>query len=66
MTKTAHLVMEQLPEDIYVQLAVDDFTDPRALALSADTLWPAKQMSAIHAVHQVKVMRKDTNTSQQN
>ena len=60
------IFLEQLPEDLRVLLAVDDFTDPRALALRADTLWLAKQQSASDPVHQVKVVRKDSNTSQQN
>ena len=60
------IFLEQLPEDIRVLLAVDDFTDPRALALHADTLWLAKQQLASHAVHRVKIARKDSNTSQQN
>jgi hypothetical protein len=36
------IFLEQLPEDIRLQLAEADFTDPRAVALRADTLWLAK------------------------
>lgn len=42
------IFLDQLPEDMRVLLA-DDFTDPRALALHADTLWLAKQESVSHA-----------------
>lgn len=35
--------LEQMPEDIRLLLADEDFTDPRRLAARADVLWQAKQ-----------------------
>ena len=40
------LFLEQLPEDIWLQLSNEDFTNPRALATKADVLWIAKQQAA--------------------
>ena len=36
------IYLEQLPEDIRLQLANEDFSKPRSLALRADALWQAK------------------------
>lgn len=47
------IFLEQLPEDIRMQVADSDFTDPRALALRADTLLLAKSQSATHIIHRV-------------
>lgn len=58
------LFLEQLPEDIRVILAEDDFNDPRAMALRADTLLLAKQQSTCNDVHRVKVLRSDTKPLQ--
>ena len=40
------LYLEQLPEDIRLQVARDDFTNPRDLAAKADILWQAKNSGA--------------------
>lgn len=45
--------LEQLPEDVRLQIADSDFSDPRALALRADTLCLAKQQSNAHLIHRV-------------
>ena len=37
------LFLEQMPEDIRLIIADDDFSDPRKLAARADVLWQAKQ-----------------------
>ena len=39
------LYLEQLPEDMRLQLAEDNFEDPRSLGARADVLWQAKLMS---------------------
>jgi hypothetical protein len=51
------IFLEQLPEDIRLQIADDDFADPRALALRADILWLAKQQSATHNIHRVTTQK---------
>jgi hypothetical protein len=52
--------LEQLPEDIRVQIADSDFSDPRKVALHADVLWLAKQQSAAHTINRVKVKKQET------
>lgn len=37
------LFLEQMPDDIRLIIADDDFSDPRKLAARADVLWQAKQ-----------------------
>lgn len=37
------IFLEQLPDDIRIAVADDDFSDPRKLATRADVLWQAKQ-----------------------
>ena len=37
--------LEQMPEDIRLLLADEDFTDPRGVAARADVLWQAKQQN---------------------
>jgi len=63
------IFLEQLPEDICLQLADCDFTDPRAVALRADTLLLAKQQSTTPAIHRVKALndsKRPKPSSQQN
>jgi len=53
------IFLEQLPEDIRMQIAEDEFKDPRAVALRADTLWAAKQQSPMQAIDKIATSRKD-------
>lgn len=57
------LFLEQLPDDIRVLLAEDDFSDPRALALRADTLMLAKQQSTCLAINRVMVTGSDAKVT---
>ena len=47
------IFLEQLPEDIRLQLANDDFMDARKIALKADVLWQAKSTSLPMAISKV-------------
>lgn len=40
------LFLEQMPEDIRLLLASEDFSDPRRVAAKADILWQSKQCGA--------------------
>lgn len=53
------IFLEQLPEDIRMQIAEDDFKDPRAVARRADILWAAKQQSPMLTVNKIATSRKD-------
>lgn len=50
--------LEQMPDDIRLILADDDFTDPRRLAARADELWQAKQQSEAVINNVVAVTRR--------
>ena len=39
------IFLEQLPEDVRLQLADQDFTDPRAVAIRADSIWLARGLN---------------------
>ena len=55
------LFLEQLPMDIQMQLANEDFSNPRAVADKADMLWLAKSQSAsTDSIHKVTSQPKDT------
>lgn len=55
------IFLEQLPEDIRLQIAEDDFKDPRAVALRADILWTAKHQSSMQTLNKIATSRKDQN-----
>ena len=61
------IFLEQLPEDIRLQIADSEFTDPRAVARRADILWLAKQQSAnfISRVSTPKSVSRQKDKSQQ-
>ena len=42
-----NIFLKAMPEDIRLQIATADFTDPRALAKTADELWQAKERSTV-------------------
>ena len=41
------IFLKAMPEDVRLQIATADFTDPRALAKTADELWQAKERSPV-------------------
>jgi hypothetical protein len=53
------IFLEQLPEDIRMQLAEADFSDPRAVAIRADTLWLTKSQG--ESIHKVDSSAKKSN-----
>ena len=62
------LFLEQLPEDIRLHLANENFTNPRILATKADTLWIAKQQAATtinKVISQPKCKKTTTHATQQ-
>ena len=59
------IFLEQLPEDIRLQIAEDNFEDPRAVALRADILWLSKQQSAPSTIHRVTARKEDTKVDHQ-
>lgn len=54
------IFLEQMPDDIRLLLADDDFTDPRLLAARADVLWQAKQQSETTINNLAAVTRRAT------
>jgi transposase InsO family protein len=57
------LFLEQLPEHIRLQLANDEFIDPRATALKADEMWLSQQEAATKVM---KVTAKATSQHKSN
>lgn len=46
------IFLEQLPQDVRLQLADEDFADPRAVALKADSIWTARNVGTAAGVAQ--------------
>lgn len=58
-----HLFMQQMPEDIRLILAREDFDEPRALAKRADTLWLARCSSNTdYTISKVKRAKQATQS----
>ena len=56
------LFLEQLPEELRIPVAALDFSDPRAVAVTADALWSAKQLSTSATI--AKVTSQHNRTTQ--
>ena len=54
------LFLEQMPEDLRISLAACDFKDPRAVAVTADALWSAKQLSTSATISKVTAQHRRT------
>ena len=50
-----------MPDDFQLQLANEDFTDPRAVAQKADALWLAKTQSSSISINTVTSQNKKAN-----
>ena len=54
------LFLEQLPEDLRMSLGAADFTNPRAVAVTADALWSVKQLSTSTTISKVTSQHSKT------
>lgn len=59
------LFLEQMPAELQLQLANEDFSNPRAVAAQADVLWSTRyQTSSINKVTVPKIRKSPHNTKQ--
>ena len=57
------LFLEQMPDDIRLIIAENDFTDPRQLAARADVLWQVKQQGKAN-INNTNILRISQTSAQ--